>query len=376
MNNRERALAVLNYQAYDRLPIVHFGYWTETLVKWAEEGHIAMQEARAWGDGNAVDLAIAEKLGFDFNWACGSFGANVSLHPPFERKLLDVLPDGSRKVANENGVVILEKEGTQGIPPEVDHLLKGRREWEESFLPRLRFSPDRLWDVSERIQAIRSGEWQLPVQLWCGSLYGYIRDWLGMVNSAYLLADDPALFDEIVQTVGGLAYDCVQAVLNGLPPDIVPDYAHFWEDICYKSGPLISPRVFREKIGPQYRRITDLLQKFGIHLVSVDCDGKIDGLIPVWLENGVNVMFPIEVGTWQASIAPWREKYGRELRGVGGVDKKAFAMDYAAVRAEVERLRPLVELGGYLPCPDHRLPPDAKWENVQYYCETMRRIFG
>ena len=27
MNNRERTLAVLRYQPYDRLPIVHFGFW-------------------------------------------------------------------------------------------------------------------------------------------------------------------------------------------------------------------------------------------------------------------------------------------------------------------------------------------------------------
>jgi len=82
------------------------------------------------------------------------------------------------------------------------------------------------------------------------------------------------------------------------------------------------------------------------------------------------------VGTWGASIAPWRAKYGPELRGVGGMDKRVFAYDYAAIDAEIERLKPLVELGGYIPCPDHRLAPDAKWENVQYYCDKMRKTFG
>ena len=74
-------------------------------------------------------------------------------------------------------------------------------------------------------------------------------------------------------------------------------------------------------------------------IVSLDCDGKIDRLVPIWLENGVNTMFPIEVGVWNASILPWREKYGREIRGVGGMDKKVFAYDYAAIDEEVERLR-------------------------------------
>jgi uroporphyrinogen decarboxylase len=86
-------------------------------------------------------------------------------------------------------------------------------------------------------------------------------------------------------------------------------------------------------------------------------------------------MFPIEVGTWDASIAPWREQYGKQLKGVGGMNKNVFAKDFAAVDEEIERLRVLIELGGFIPCPDHRIPPEAKWDNVQYYCEQMRKLF-
>ena len=58
------------------------------------------------------------------------------------------------------------------------------------------------------------------------------------------------------------------------------------------------------------------------------------------------------------------------------MNKVIFSRDYAAVDKEIERLKPLVDLGGYIPCPDHRIAPDAKWENVQYYCEKMKRTFG
>ena len=136
------------------------------------------------------------------------------------------------------------------------------------------------------------------------------------------------------------------------------------------------PSVFRELVGPWYKRITSLLKAHGVDIVSVDCDGKIDELVPVWLENGVNTMFPIEVGTWRASFDNWRRIYGRDLRGVGGMDKRVFAQDYTAVDREIERLKPIVDMGGYIPCPDHRIPPDAKWENVQYYCERFRKTFG
>ncbi|MGQ9840218.1 MAG: uroporphyrinogen decarboxylase family protein [Anaerolineae bacterium] len=408
MNNRERTLAVLNYQPYDRLPVVHFGYWPETLAKWAAEGHISKTLAARWYDNNAYDRVLCELLGFDFGWG-GVFGPNLGLQPAFRRRIMARLPDGSRHVLNQDGAIVLEKDDAVSIPAEIDHLLKGRAEWERIFKPRLRYTEDRLGRAKVHLPpnpfATREGEPLLPPSprgeggrgvkslrfdrggreyllnttpsfprgLWCGSLFGIIRNWLGVVGLSYLIADDPALLQEMVETVAEL---CYQGTAAALATGITFDYGHFWEDICFKNGPLVNPRLFARLVGPHYRRITELLNKHGVGIVSVDCDGMIDRLIPTWLENGVNTMFPIEVGTWGASIAPWRAQYGRALRGVGGMDKRVFAQDYAAIDAEIERLRPLVDLGGYIPCPDHLIPPDARWENVQYYCERMRKVFG
>jgi len=383
MNNRERMLAVLNYQAYDRLPLVHFGYWNELLDKWAVEGHLTTEEAKAYRDGNQVDIALSIRLGFDFNWS-QTFGWQTRLFPPIEKKVIEERPDGSRLVLNEDGGYVIEKTGIVSIPTEVDHLLKGRKEWQEFFKPRLQFDPRRFAEVIVTIDGVSRrfdsggrdlllGEREQPYGLYCGGLLGTIRDWLGLVGMSYLMVDDPLLFDEIITTVAELSYQGTKAILE---TDVRFDFAHFWEDIAYKNGPLVNPKMFSRKIGCHYRRITNLLRSHGITLVSVDCDGKIDALIPTWIENGVNIMFPIEVGTWNASLVPWRERYGRELRGVGGVNKHIFGLDRAAIDREIERIRPLVELGGYIPCPDHRLPIEARWENVQYYCDAMRKCFN
>lgn len=372
MNNRQRIGAALRYKDYDRLPILHFGFWRDTLCKWADEGHITRDEAAQWHDGGPADQSISEKLGFDCNYY-RALHTVTDITPSIESRVLEELPDGSRKVVNSHGVVVLQRDGAGSIPAEVDHLLKGRKEWEEVFLPRLQFSPERA-QVSEGqkawIEDPNRGEW---FGLHCGSLYGSIRNWIGVEGSAYLYADDEELFREIIDTVGDLCYQCTKAVLDVTDAF---DFAHFWEDICFKNGPLITPRVFDEYVGPHYKRITDLVHSHGIDIVSLDCDGKIDALIPTWVNNGVDTMFPMEVGTWNASIAPWREQFGRGIRGVGGMNKVVLARDRAAIDAEVERLKPLVELGGYIPCPDHRIAPDAKWENVQYYCERMRAVFG
>jgi hypothetical protein len=373
MNNRERAMAVLNYQNYDRLPIVHFGFWTETLEKWAAEGHVSEYEAHHIGDGNPIDMAVGRRLGFDFNWL-RAFGAYSDIMPAFETKVVEVMPDGSRKVMDNYGVTVLQKDNATGIPSELDHLFKGRKEWDEFFKPKLNFTPDRINLSEEMLTELRQTDREEIIGLYCGSLYGTIRCWTGMVGLAYIQADDPKLYEEMIETMAELCYQGVKAMLAILGAHY--DFGHFWEDICFKNGPLVRPQVFYSKVGPGYRRITDLLHSHGINLVSLDCDGKIDALIPTWLDHGVNVMFPIEVGTWEASIKPWREKYGQQIRGVGGMDKRVFAYDQKAVDAEIERLKPLDELGGFIPCPDHRIPPNAQWETVQYYCERMQKVFG
>ena len=213
MNHRQRALAVLNYQPYDRLPIVHFGFLRDTLRRWAREGHISHELAEAQADANAADMEIGRRLGFDFNWQ-SVFTPNGGLRPAFEHRVLEEMPDGWRKVLTANGVVILEKDDARGIPPEVDHLLKGRAEWDEHFVPRMQFrrsewthsmvrtpSFEARFDAGGR-EFLLANAWEQPLGLHCGSLYGWIRNWLGVIGSCYLQADDPALFDEIDRDSG------------------------------------------------------------------------------------------------------------------------------------------------------------------------------
>ncbi|MCX7843289.1 MAG: hypothetical protein N2489_09490 [Clostridia bacterium] len=374
MNNRERLKAILNYESYDRMPLVHFGYWEETLEIWCSQGHLSREEITGVADGNAKDKAIGDKLGFDFNYITtftDNSGAG-SLFPAFEPKVIEEFADGTYKYLNEDGVIVVQKKGVRSIPSEIGHLLTDRTSWEEHYLPRLQYSESRFDEHAMKKLAAESDTRQEPLGLYCKSLFGQIRNWMGVEGISYMYADDEDLYDEIIQTVGELCFKTTERILKA---GIHFDFAHFWEDICFKNGPLVKPSIFNEKVGPYYKKITGLLNNYGIKIVSLDCDGLIDSLIPTWLENGVNTMFPIEYGTWQASIKPWREKYGKEIRGVGGMNKNVFACDYKAVDNEIERLKELVDLGGYIPCPDHRIPPDAKWENIQYYCDRMRSVF-
>ncbi|MCL2719715.1 MAG: hypothetical protein FWD47_00055 [Treponema sp.] len=363
MNNREIFLSVMRFEQNKKMPIVHFGYWDETVEKWKQEGHV--KERESWND-------VSVKQGFDFGFG-DCFSGYPCLYPPFETKVIKELPDGSRHVLNFQGVIELQKPGVVSIPTEIGHILTDRKSWEKEFLPRLKFNEDR-YDFNW-FKNYLSGDY--PHGLYAGSLYGIIRNWFGIVGLSYIAADDEELYDEVINTVCNLVFDNMKFVLEkSVSLGIQFDYIHFWEDICFNTGPLVNPKVFAEKVGPYYKKITELGKQFGINFFSLDCDGKIDSLLPVWLDNGLNIMFPIEVGTWGASIKPWREQYGNAVLGVGGMDKRIFACGKKEIDMEIERLKPLVALGGYIPCPDHRIPPDAQWDTVKYYCQKMRETFS
>jgi uroporphyrinogen decarboxylase len=370
----------MHYKNYDHLPVAHFGWWDSLIEKWVAEKHITKDEAKDLWDGGETDRALGKKLGFDFNYYT-TFSTCGALSPGFETKVVKEFPDGSKHIQGGDGAITLWKPNTTGIPAEIGHTLVDRKSWEESYIPKLQWFDKRVEEEKVKKVALAAKTRTEPLGLHLGSLFGDIRSWMGIEGISYLQVDDEDLYDEIIKVNADIHYQMVEKIIAyaekaaGCPAGQIFDFAHYWEDIAFRTGPLVSPSVFYEKVGPHYKRFADLCHKHGIDIISLDCDGDPGSLIPTWLDNGVNTMFPIEVGVWDGSFAPWREKFGRDLRGVGGMNKHVLTKDYAAIDKEIERMRPIVELGGYLPCPDHRLPPDTKWENVQYYCDKFRRVF-
>lgn len=372
MTNRERALNLLHFKPVDRLPAVHFGYWPELLVEWAEQGKIPAELSRGWGDGNDKDMELDKLIGWDYNWS-HVHGPVMGLFPAFEKTVLEVLPDGTQRVQNSSGLIERMHPGVVSIPQEDDYLLKDREAFETLYKPKMQFSADRIdTEYWKKYNEEVYDKLDVPLGISLGSVLGDIRNMVSVIGMSYLMYDeDEDLFADIIDTYAEMQYRCVEAVLEA---GAWFDFGHFWEDICFNSGPLLSPAVFEELCARHYKRRCDLLRKYGIDLISLDCDGVTEKLQQTWLDNGVNILFPIEVGTWGDQFEPARNRFGTRQLGVGAMDKTALRKDKAAVDAELERIRRMVSLGGFIPCPDHRLMPGTKFELVQYYADEIKKI--
>lgn len=366
MNHRQRFAATMHYQPRDRVPLFDFNYWDETLEVWHTQGLPA----------GVTKASIHEFFGLDFDFSRVTFatGTEMGLLPRFEELVLEDRAD-EQIVQQADGVRVLRKKHHASIPLHVGHLLEDRESWERHYKPRLDPShPDRMPpDLAARVAAWQNpehGELAVP---WVGGLYGWLRDWMGVEKLSYVMYDDRPWFEEMVGTVADCIYGTLERLLSA---GARVDACAFWEDMCYNAGPLMSPRLFKQILVPQYRRITDLLHRYGVDLIWVDCDGKIEKLLPLWLEAGINCMFPIEVGTWGGDPVAYRREYGRDLRLMGGFDKRILAGPREGIAREIERLAPLVEEGGYIPFCDHLVPPDVPLAHYQFYLEIAHKVWG
>jgi len=143
--------------------------------------------------------------------------------------------------------------------------------------------------------------------------------------------------------------------------------------MCYRTGSIISPAMFREFMMPYYQRLTGALRDLGVHHVNLDTDGNLWELIPLFLESGITGLYPMEAQA-DMDIVEVRKKFPH-LRILGGMNKMQIARGPAAIDAELEAKIPfMLERGGYIPFVDHHVPPDVSWENFVYYRTRLRKM--
>ena len=93
---------------------------------------------------------------------------------------------------------------------------------------------------------------------------------------AYASYDYPEMVEDMVETACVMVEDFLDQVLG----HIDFDYAAVWEDICYKSGPIVSVEFFNNVVVPRYKRIASKLAAAGIDLWYTDCDGDVRPIMP------------------------------------------------------------------------------------------------
>ncbi|MCU0519328.1 MAG: hypothetical protein MUF84_01345 [Anaerolineae bacterium] len=343
------------------IPLVkrEFGYYS--LEAWAEQGM-------------PQDADLAELFDFDppGRISLGQLGwCEAGLCPIFETKVLEDRGDYELVQDFAGRHVLYFKGRRDGFMPEyVDHPVKDMRTFEERILWRMNpASPERYTDLDDRMAwaKAQAGMGMMITQNLVGG-YMYLRSLMGPEELLYAFYDNPAVVHACMQAWLALA----DAVIARHQEHITLDEVYIAEDICYKGGALISPRMMRTFLFPYYQQLLANIRARQIdrsrHLyVQVDTDGFADPVIPLYREAiGMDVMSPFEVAAG-CDVVRTAQQYP-DLAIFGGIDKRVLAQGREAIDAMLERIIPVMRVrGGYIPTCDHGVPAEVPYEDYLYY---------
>jgi len=358
MTDRERFNNQMRYKPVDRCYNMEFGYWEENFKEWP----IFVEHGVK--NNNEADIF------FNFDRR-RSVGSPIWMLPAFEQKIVGET-ETTQILRNADGLLAeVPKSGHSTIPHFVDATIKTPDDWKRAKEERFRLDdPKRQVNVEELKRRYPPGA-DSPLAVGVGSLIGKIRNMLTMEGLIYACVDYPGMVEDMVET----ACQLIERSLDLILPHIAVDYAHGWEDICCNNGPLVSMDFIENVLGPRYKRIGEKLRQYGVDIWLTDCDGDVRPMIPTFLAAGLNTMFPFEVKGC-GHPGETLDKYGPELRIMGGVDKNVLAAGPEAIKAYLESIAPYVERGGFIPFCDHRCPPNVRQEYYLYYLDLKERMFG
>ncbi len=390
MNTRERFSAIAGFERKNDPMWFNLDAWYQAFHRWKREGMpVADLSNRRQtllhllGPHNQYEVLIP-------NAAIKGIGPLNNppwvppLEPPYEETILEEDERTITQIGYEGTKVRIKKDDPQSMPQYLDYPVKDRKTWNEHKKRLNPFSKERFpdgWDIMTEKTVVN---WPLKPELkgksfkerdftlihMCASLFGMPRDYMGIENISVTLYDDPNLVQDMMEHQMYYAIEILKQVFQ---KGIVFDVAFIWEDMAYNHGSLISPKIVKEWMVPRYKKITGYLRENGVRWIMVDCDGNVGDLLPLWLESGINCIFPLEVAAGNDALR-LRKKYGKNLVMMGGIDKRELAKGKPQIDRQVAIVRELLKSGGYFVQGDHHLPEDISYENIRYFINEVNKL--
>jgi uroporphyrinogen decarboxylase len=174
----------------------------------------------------------------------------------------------------------------------------------------------------------------------------------------------PAVVEAIIDHVVDYEIEATRRFLEAADDQI--DITYFGNDFGTQRGLFISPEMFERFIRTPLKRYFDLSHEYGCHVMQHSC-GAVRDLLPWFIQDGVNILDPVQVAAVGMDLAGLARDFGQSLTFHGGVNTQATLPfgTTADVRAEVQDYVNLFrERGGYILCGSQDYTEDIPLENI------------
>jgi len=144
------------------------------------------------------------------------------------------------------------------------------------------------------------------------------------------------------------------------------DITYFGNDFGTQRGLFISPALWRRFMRAPLKRFFDVSHEYGCKVMKHSC-GAVRDIIPCFIEDGVDVLDPVQVRAAGMDLAGLRRNFGDRLTFHGAVDTQR-TLPFGSiedVRAEVRSYLDLArETGGYILCGSQEFIEDIPLDNI------------
>lgn len=213
-------------------------------------------------------------------------------------------------------------------------------------------------------------DFPLGVTGWRGfmlPLFAREREWDSLQDVLLALYDHPGRVKSSLAVVAETYRKTISLALE----HIEFDFGVILEPIASRSGPIISPEMFREFVLPHHKEMVEFFHSRGVEVVVFKASSNVLPILPSVIESGVDGLWISQTGD-EVDYADLRAKYPDTLL-IGGIDARILTRDGTAIAEEVQRrVAPLLDKGRYLPGLDDR--PRENWplRGYQAYREALR----
>ena len=366
----QRFLDCMEYQPSDRRPNHELGVWPQTVERWRRESKDACS-GYTWNwfvDEPAIGLDPRTYIPVNFGFI-----------PNLVPELLEETEAYEIRRDHLGIVTRALKAGSVGgarmcMDQHLEHPVKTPEDWASLKKRLVAALPERYpKDLDDRIAQWARRDCPLVLGTNCAAngFYWRAREFMGTEALSLAFCLQPEMMHDMMDFFADFVIETSRPVLER----IRVDYFTLNEDLSMKTGPLLSPDLYHEFIFPHLKRMVEFFRGHEVQYFAIDSDGDPTLLIPLFMDAGVNVLWPIERAS-EVSPQQWRGRFGRELRLWGGVDKRVLERDPESIRAHLRTFIPLIEEGGFIPTVDHTVPPDVSWDNFRHYMEYKQALLS
>lgn len=333
LSGEERLLRVLERKETDRVP--HFEWY--------------------------IDKVVIEALspGADYEKFCYDLDVDaICIDCDFSRKTLD-----NGLVQDEWGMIKKYTGEAHAFP--VDGPIRTLKDAQSYIAP----DPHKTGRYDSIERAIREHSGKKAVILHLNDVFSIPSRLMPFDTFLITLMEEP----EIIKTLVKMSVDinlemAKEAVKRGVK------IVYTGDDFAYNSGPIVSPKQFRDIFYPELKRVVTGYKELGLFVIK-HTDGNIMPIIDMIVDSGFDCLDPIDPIAGM-DLKKIKSDYGEKICIKGNVDCST-TLSFKSVDDTIKETRNCLEIGmpggGYILSSSNSIHSAVKPENYKAMIDTVKQ---